>query len=109
MLCNMHFSFTLNFILSFSIPPDLIPGRMSLLFTTLLILINTSGNAREKTPTSDSFSLIDLWLGICMFFAALAIFEYAIVIRVKYHWKLTPGRTEQTTKVNLLTRSIEQK
>ena len=72
------------------------------MITTLLILINISGNAREKTPASDNLSLIDIWLGMCTIFVALAIFEYAIVIRVKHHCVAAPRKRDQTVKVSLL-------
>ena len=57
---------------------------MSLLITTLLMLINISGAARQNTPVSDSFSLIDLWLLTCTIFVALAIFEFALVVKMRY-------------------------
>ena len=86
--------------ISFSIPPGLVPGRISILITTLLILINISASAREKMPPSESLSLIDIWLGLCSIFVTLAIFEYAVVIRVKHHWITPPGRRDQTLKVS---------
>ena len=86
--------------ISFSIPPGLVPGRISILITTLLILINISASAREKMPPSESLSLIDTWLGLCTIFVTLAIFEYAVVIWVKHHWITPPGRRDQTLKVS---------
>ena len=49
------------------------------------MLINISGAARESSPASDTFSLIDLWLLTCTIFVALALFEYAIVIKIRYN------------------------
>ena len=89
---------------SFSIPPEIVPGRMGLLVTTLLMLINTSGDAREKSAASDSFSLIDLWLGLCTIFVVSAIFEYAIIIRVKYHWGASQDTTGKLVKVSFIKR-----
>lgn len=83
------------------------PGRISILITALLILINISGSAREKTPASDNLSLIDIWLGLCIIFVTLAIFEYALVIRVKHHWVAAPVGRDQTVKVNLHKRLIQ--
>ena len=57
---------------------------MSLLITTLLMLINISASAREKSPVLGTFSLIDLWLLTCTIFVAMALFEYAIVIKIRY-------------------------
>ena len=36
--------------ISFSIPPDNIPGRMSLIVTILLMLINMYGDAHDESP-----------------------------------------------------------
>ena len=90
-------------LFSFLIPPDLVPGRMSLLITTLLMLINISGSARESSPASDTFSLIDLWLLTCTIFVALALFEYAIVIKIRYNNRGTPEGHNRCTRVSLAT------
>ena len=68
---------------SFIIPPEMMPGRMALLITILLMIINTSGSAHENTPSSDTFSLIDLWMLICIIFVSLAIFEYGLIIKIR--------------------------
>ena len=60
------------------------PGRMALLITILLMLINISGEAHKNTPSSDTFSMIDLWILICIIFVSLALFEYGLVIKIKY-------------------------
>ena len=57
---------------------------MALLITILLMLINLSGTAHENTPSSDTFSMIDLWILICIIFVTLALFEYGLVIKIKY-------------------------
>ena len=75
---NIHFCF-----ISFIIPPEMMPGRMALLITILLMIINTSGSAHENTPSSDTFSLIDLWMLICIIFVSLAIFEYGLIIKIR--------------------------
>ena len=62
------------------------PGRMALLITILLMLINLSGTAHENTPSSDTFSMIDLWILICIILVTLALFEYGLVIRIKYRY-----------------------
>ena len=69
---------------SFLIPPALVAGRMSLLTIDLLMLVNISWSAREAAPVSASLSLLDLWLLACTVFVALALFEYAIVVKMKY-------------------------
>ena len=77
---------------SFIIPPDLMPGRMALLVTILLMLINISGRTHEKTPSSNTFSMIDLWILICIIFVTLALFEYGLIITIAYNLR---GSTAQ--------------
>ena len=88
---------------SFLIPSDLVPGRMSLLITTLLMLINISSSARENSPVSDTFSLIDLWLLTCTIFVAMALFEYAIVIKIRYTKRSLAEGHSQCTRVSPVT------
>ena len=54
------------------------------MITILLMLINISGRAHGNTPSSDTFSMIDLWILICIIFVTLALFEYGLVIKIKY-------------------------
>ena len=68
------------------------PGRMALLVTILLMLINISGRTHEKTPSSNTFSMIDLWILICIIFVTLALFEYGLVITIAYNLR---GSTAQ--------------
>ena len=63
--------------------------------TILLMLINLSGKTHEKTPSSDTFSMIDLWLLICIIFVALALLEYGFVIRINFN-----GRGSATPVLN---------
>ena len=81
---------------SFIIPPDLMPGRMALLITILLMLMNMSGRAREDTPSSDTFSMIDLWILLCIIFVTLALLEYGLVIKIRY------SNREPTEQVHVL-------
>ena len=74
------------------------PGRMALLITVLLMLINIAGRANENTPSSDTFSLIDLWILICIIFVTLALFEYGVIIKIKYDQR---GPTAQVHVLDL--------
>ena len=62
----------------------MMPGRMALLITILLMLINKSGTAHQNTPSSDTFSILDLWVLTCIIFVTLALFEYVLVIKIMY-------------------------
>ena len=39
--------------ISFLVPPDIIPGRMALLVTVFLVLINIFNNATSKIPKAE--------------------------------------------------------
>ena len=70
--------------ISFHIPPDNIPGRMSLLVTILLMFINILGNVREDTPLVSAISYLDAWCMVCIVFTSMALFEYAIIIHIRF-------------------------
>ena len=70
--------------LSFHIPPENIPGRMSLIVTILLMLINTFGNVRDNTPLVSAISYLDVWCMLCIVFITTALFEYAVIIHIRF-------------------------
>lgn len=52
--------------LGFLIPPDVVPGRMTLLVTLLLVLVNILNHVSETVPSSDKFTAFGFWLVICI-------------------------------------------
>ena len=50
--------------ISFVIPPDVIPGRMDLLITLLLALINLSGTVIDKRPSTKNTTILEIWMFI---------------------------------------------
>ncbi len=48
--------------ISFFIPPAVVPGRMALIVTTLLMLINVSATVNASSPTTSSLTNLDLWM-----------------------------------------------
>ncbi len=48
--------------ISFFIPPEIVPGRMALLVTTLLMLINFSSYVRSQSPAINSLTALDAWM-----------------------------------------------
>ena len=79
--------------MSFIIPPEAIPGRLSALFTLFLCMINTLNSVTRESPKADSSptALVD-WIIICLIFLLLAILEYSWVLtahlRAKNHQKI---------------------
>ena len=51
---------------SFIIKPEVVPGRMGVLVTVFLVLINIFNNVKGNAPVSTSLNAVDLYLIICI-------------------------------------------
>ena len=65
--------------ISFIISPDMIPGRIALLLTLVLVLINSFNGLQEQIPSSE-VGAIGLYLLGIIFLVSMAIFEYAYML-----------------------------
>jgi len=65
---------------SFLIKPEIVPGRMALLVTLFLVLINIFMCVREMAPLSSRLNAIDLYLVVCIFLVFSALMEYAVIL-----------------------------
>ena len=96
---------TLISFIGFLIPVDVVPGRTALLVTIFLMLVNISNMVQSRGPvvrtvnlfshassylkyaipsqTSD-LTMLDIWLLLCVIFVALALFEYAILLAIRF-------------------------
>ena len=82
---------------SFIVPPTAIPGRLGVLFTSFLCMVNTLNSVSRYSPQANSGpTALITWIVICICFQIFAILEYAWVIAVN----LTH---EKETKVNSVT------
>ena len=54
--------FVITSWISFLIPPEVVPGRMALLVTLLLVLINIFNNVTSITPNTDGMTAIGSWM-----------------------------------------------
>ena len=70
--------------ISFLIPPEVVPGRMGLLITLMLVLVNLFINITSKSPNTDSMTAISSWMIACISFVSLALIEYAMVLLFKH-------------------------
>jgi len=77
------FALVLMASISFKIPGVAIPGRMALLITIFLVLVNIA-NSSESHFSSNGLNALDIWLRLCMAFVACAIGEYAIILSIIY-------------------------
>ena len=62
------FMFVVTSWVSFLIKPEVVPGRMALLVTLFLVLINIFNSVREQAPISSRLNAVDLYLVVCVFF-----------------------------------------
>ena len=65
---------------SFIIPIDIVPGRMALLITILLVLINQFGTVVHTQPPNITPTAITLWFITCIVFVATALLAYASLL-----------------------------
>merc|ERR1712172_360933 len=65
---------------SFMVKPEVVPGRMALLVTLFLVLINIFNSVREQAPISSRLNAVDLYLVVCVFFVFSALMEYAAIL-----------------------------
>jgi len=56
--------------ISFFIPAEIVAGRMALLITIFLMLVNVSNAADSNLSTSVGLTGLDIWLRACMAFVA---------------------------------------
>ena len=65
---------------SFLINPNIVPGRMGLLVTLLLVLVNIFNGFKSSSPPSADLNALDLYLIICICHVFCVLAEYAIVL-----------------------------
>jgi len=66
--------------ISFVVPPDVIPGRMALLVTLFLVLVNIFNTVTTNTPKAEGLTAIEMWMLSCILFVFGALIEYAIIL-----------------------------
>ena len=93
--------------ISFLIPPEIIPGRMALLITLLLVLVTMFATLTGIQPPSNSPTLLAIWMTSCIIFVTAAIFAYAVLL-FKQRYK-TLGDVKSVTKVKPFKEKITQK
>jgi len=66
--------------ISFLIPMDVIPGRMALLVTLFLVLVNIFNTVTTNTPKAEGLTAIEAWMLACILFVFGALIEYAAIL-----------------------------
>ena len=94
--------------MSFLIHPDVVPGRLGLLLTLLLMMINLNNSVAAASPSSASLNPLLLWIIASEVFVFTALVEYALLMaNSKFCRKamVKPGQGEErktATKGNML-------
>ena len=85
--------------ISFLIPVPAIPGRLGILFTLLLCTITIFNSVTESAPKSGgSSTAIIQWILACLFFIAMAILEYSLMLGYKKYRKYKKTDKESQMK-----------
>merc|ERR1719225_1631860 len=66
--------------ISFLIPMDVIPGRMALLVTLFLVLVNIFNTVTTNTPKAEGLTAIEAWMLSCILFVFATLVEYAAIL-----------------------------
>ena len=64
--------------LSFWVDNQLVPGRVSLVITSLLALMTQLLSIRNNIPAVSYLTALDVWFFICVSYVSSALFEFAI-------------------------------
>jgi hypothetical protein len=110
--------------ISFMVPVEIVPGRMALLITIFLMLVNIGNSERSRSPIVRTLAIqfriqliiaplfhlqlarltaLDIWLLSCMGFVAAALLEYAVLLNIKY------GRDEKNKRRGITKREVDKK
>ena len=69
---------------SFLIKPDRVPGRMGVLVTIFLVLVNLFNGFKHNAPVSKSLNAMDVYMLGCISLVFLALVEYAIIMILEH-------------------------
>ena len=87
---KLTYGFFLNFQASFLIEPENVPGRMTLLVTLFLVLINIFNTVSASSPNVEGFSAISMWIITCLLFVFAALVGYSgILFKMRYLTKVS--------------------
>ena len=59
--------------ISFLVPPESVPGRMTILVTVFLCLVNIFNSITNNIPKADGLTAIEAFIIVCIVFVFLAL------------------------------------
>ena len=82
---------------------DVIPGRMALLVTLFLVLVNIFNTVTTNTPKAEGLTAIEAWMLACILFVFAALAEYAAILFHKMNLVIgNQKQNKQTYEVGYL-------
>ena len=85
-LLQLQKNVSTNLQISFAISHEIVPGRMALLITLMLCLINIFNTITSDSPYTKSFTSISIWMVACITLVTSALLQYGIIL---LFWKYT--------------------
>jgi len=81
--------------ISFLVNPECIPGRMSLLITIFLVLINIYNTIQTNSPQAEALTAMEAWLIACIVFVFACLIEYTAILMKMNLRKLRTGKRKK--------------
>ncbi|TRY73728.1 hypothetical protein TCAL_02532 [Tigriopus californicus] len=82
--------------ISFIVPPEVVPGRMALLVTLFLVLVNIFTHVSDNAPKAEGLTAVETWVVMCILHVFCVLSEYAIILKII---QVEKRRNERTQKI----------
>ena len=80
--------------ISFAISHENVPGRMALLITLFLCLINIFNTITSASPYTKSFTSISTWMIACITLVTSALLQYGIILLFRKYTLYDQGNVQ---------------
>lgn len=91
-------------MLTFWIPPDAVPARVTLGVTSLLTIVTKQYQA--SLPNVSYIVALNIWLSACIGFVFVSLLEYAVVIAI--HTRMKKNAKPNATVINDQVRAVHK-
>lgn len=68
--------------ISFIVPPEVVPGRMALLVTLFLVLVNIFNSVTGYAPKAEGLTAVETWVVSCIIHVFGVLAEYALILKM---------------------------
>ena len=93
--------------ISFLINPEVIPGRMTMLVTLFLVLINIHNTIQTNSPKAEGFTAIKTWVIACIIFVFGAMLEYSAILLLLKLEKMECGPYAEVKTLNFRSETFQ--